>query len=137
MSEKAVVPVSVGIPARFEPRGRESAFNRTVAKLEKRYGRALLGASYWNQPEEVIDRLPPDMRRAARAAQLNKKEAPIGLQLAHDYLTIKARMDAIKDSKGKNLSIQISGNAVVQLPERLPPPPDDQVKVLELEEVNE
>jgi hypothetical protein len=135
VNEKTLVPIANGALIKAEPR--ERAFSRAVAKLEKRYGRTLIGASYWNQPEELIDKLPPDMRRAARAAQLNKKEAPVGLFLAHEYLTIKARMDAIRDSKGQNLSIQIAGNAVVQLPERLPPPRDDEVLVIEADEVNE
>lgn len=113
------------VPARAP----EKAFDRMIAKLERKYSRTLVGAAHWPYPDHVIDRLPEDMRRAAYAARMNKKDAPIGLQMAQEYLSVKARMDSIKNQKGL-LSISIGGNAVIQLPDRLPPPLESEVVVL-------
>jgi hypothetical protein len=126
---KDMVPIAVAASEvrTAEPR---RAFDRMIQRLERRYSRTLVGAAQWNQPDHVIDKLPPDMARAAYAARCNKKEAPMGLHMAQEYLTVKARMDAIKNSKGA-LSISIAGNAVIQLPTRLPQPEEQDVVVIE------
>lgn len=125
--------VAVDAPtAPVDPRG---TFDGMVKRLERRHGRALLGASYWNQPDAVVEKLPEDLRNAAYAARRNKKEAPVGLSMAHEYVIVKARMDAIKASR-QNLSISIGGVAVIQLPPQLPPPIDAEVVVLNPEDDN-
>lgn len=131
---KALAPVSVNPVLVKKDPGR--IFQRAVRRLEKSYGRALVGASHWNQPDDVIDKLPPDMARAAYAARANKKEVCYGLTMAHEFLIVKARMDAIKSSKG-TVNVNVAGNAVIQLPNRLPQPADADVVTMELDEVNE